>query len=41
MLDLELMGQLQMAGICEDCFFGKIHMKLYNKEVIYENKILE
>jgi len=33
-LDLKLMGQLQMAETCEDCIFGKMYMKLYEKEIL-------
>ena len=41
MLNLKLMGQLQMAEACKDCIFGKVYMKLYNEEIVHEKKILE
>jgi len=38
---LDTVGQLQIIGTCEDCIFGKMHMRAYNKEVVHEAEILE
>lgn len=38
---LDTIGQLQMMETCEDCIFGKMHMRAYDKEVVCEAEILE
>jgi len=35
-LDLELMGQLQIAETCKDCIFPKMHTKPYNEKEILD-----
>ena len=40
-LGLKLISQLQIARIYENCIFGKIHIRLYNEEVVHEKKMLE
>jgi len=40
-LDLKLIGQLQIAKAYKDCIFGKAYMKSYDEEIMHEKKILE
>jgi len=38
---LDTISQLQMMGICEDCIFGKMHVRAYNEEMVCKAEILE
>ncbi|KAJ3552016.1 hypothetical protein NP233_g12967 [Leucocoprinus birnbaumii] len=38
---LDVVGDLEMEGSCEDCIFGKMHARPYDEEVVPEKELLE
>ncbi|KAF9444569.1 hypothetical protein P691DRAFT_677327 [Macrolepiota fuliginosa MF-IS2] len=38
---LDVVGELELGGGCEDCVFRKMHAQPYNEEVMHERETLE